>query len=144
MLSRRPQDVSGHLGIHGQPPFGVRSRDDIMIQGGYEGGGVVPGDRGVGGLFRSEVAQGRGGEELTTPHGTGRQGVATRRRGGEAAILTPLLTKLLTKRRNETADPVARYRFDYYMESIVLLPRSLVVLVRFFFFVFPPQKWGAR
>lgn len=107
-----------------------------MTHGGYEGGGVVSGDRGIGGLFRGEVAQGRGGGELATPHGTGRQGVATRGRGGEAAVLIPLLTKC----RNEAADPEARYRFDYYVCGTYYTtpPNSTVVFLARVFFSFSP------
>ena len=62
MSSRRPQGVSSHRGIHGKFPFGVRCRDGVTAHGGQEGWEVLLGSRRSGGMFRGEVAQGRGRE----------------------------------------------------------------------------------
>ena len=65
--------LSGHRGIHVQLPFGVPSRGGVVTHGAKGGWEVVPGCRRRCGLFHGEVAIGRGGEELATPHGGGRQ-----------------------------------------------------------------------
>ena len=53
--------------------LGVWGRNGAMAHGGKEGWEVVSGSRRSGGMFYDEVAQGRGGEQLATPHNTGRQ-----------------------------------------------------------------------
>ena len=65
--------------------------------------------------LHDEMAQGRGGEELATPHSRGSQEEqhprGTRGTGGGEAVL--LIQQLyVDERRNEMADPMARYQFD--------------------------------
>ena len=64
-----------------------------------------------GGLFHGEVAQGRGGEDLATPHSSGCQ---ERRQGeGEGGICDPAVGGC----KDEMIDRVARYRPDQPFNS---------------------------
>ena len=103
------QDVSSHQGTHGKLVFVVRSIYGVVVVGGYEGWHVVSGGRRSGGLFHGEVGvgQGRGGEQLTTPRGRGRQ----EWRQGEARGRGGVHSRTDTA-ANEMADLVARHRSD--------------------------------
>ena len=73
LSSRRLQGVSSHRGIDVKRPLGVGCRNGAMAHGGYEGWEGVSGSRRSGGMFHDEVAHGRGGRQLTTPHNRGSQ-----------------------------------------------------------------------
>ena len=81
-----------------------------MAEGRQEGWEVAPGYRRRGGPLHDEVAQGRGGEELETPHSRGSQEQQPRGTGRGAAILIKKLH--VDECGNEVADRVARYQFD--------------------------------
>ena len=70
---------------------------------------MAPGDRRRGGPLHDEMAQGRGGEELATPHSRGRQEQHPRETGGAGGGRTDTA---VNKCRNETVDRLARYQFD--------------------------------
>ena len=54
-------------------PLVLGSRAGVMPHGGYVEWEAVSGSRRSGGMFRGEVAQGRGGEQLATPRSRGCQ-----------------------------------------------------------------------
>ena len=67
MSSRRLQGFSSHRGVHGKLLFAVRSKGDVMAEGGKEDQEVIPGVLPSGGLFHGEVTRGRGADKPVAP-----------------------------------------------------------------------------
>ena len=109
MSHRRPQGLSSHIGIHGNVPFVLPSRDVVVAYGGQQGREVLSGGRRSGGLPHGEVKQGRGGEELTTPRSRGQKsGEKKRGGGGGGGRATVLLGTAADECRNKTVDRSAK------------------------------------